>query len=108
MVPVERRKNNGMNYKNWPYWVKGGVTGFLVSFIVLSISIYISGSHYCWDVLDPVTQVASCTPQWNFSINFQGFLFITKISAELGMLGLGLGALIGHLYGKLKTHKQSL
>lgn len=80
-----------MNWKNWPYWVKGGIivvcSGVLIPVLlnkILNYKVYFS--------LLATTSDSYQTPAVFFILIPEWFIY---------------GAIFGYLYGKIKNRKQS-
>jgi len=85
-----------MNWKAWPYWVRGLLVGCVVGVLV---GIYILLNQE--DLLNQPTCLAIgiCDPYISLPL-----LYITL--ASLFVACSLLGAFLGHLYGKFKNRKQ--
>jgi hypothetical protein len=106
-----------MNWKNWPYWVRGVIVGLLIFVILFVVYMLFSGHLPDWLVyifLIPmfIPMIISghvtpyfCTP------TISNFLFddclITGVIIAVIFTFMELlicGALIGWFYGKIKSH----
>lgn len=95
-------KNDKMNWKNLPYWLKGGIIGltigllyglFSIILIVLVILGYLPASPF---------NLGTQSPKFLFLIiPFIGTLIQTSILFVIG-------SLIGYIYGKVKLRKEAL
>ena len=105
-----------MGWKDWSYWIRGGIIGVIVGMIAIPASIAIALASDC---------VSDCTPIWAklFSL-FSGWLIII-IDKSLYLLGMGriagfletpllilvpvtyflYGSIIGWIIGKIKSKK---
>lgn len=83
-----------MNWKNWPYWVKGGIFGTILS-IVFEIAI-------TYSILS-VPKINPSEPTRGIVVEIDPENFINYIMISL--VFLFIGALIGYVYGKIKQRK---
>jgi len=68
-----------MGWKNWSYWLRGGVVVLFVYILVIDI----------------------------YTMDFMGWTFDFWLNTLLGLiLSFGFGALIGFIYGKIKNRKK--
>ncbi len=83
-----------MGWKNWSYWLRGGVIGLILGF-VLEFGILITAK--------------SCA-DWSFSTCsiLENIINKTILSLAWGVVGIILGIIIGWLYGKIKNRKQEV
>ncbi len=93
-----------MHWKNWPYWVKGGVIAGIVTLIIGGYYILYDGrSDVLTAIYAPGLSALFISKGGLFSGNnpslFEEFFAIT-------LNGFVYGVLIGWLYGKFKNRKQ--
>src|SRR3989344_2379867 len=102
-----------MNFKNWPYWVKGGVVGI---FTVTILSLIPAGGFHGGRIwfLAPIFPllligdrevVGRLFKFFNIDDIHNPILANIKIALFLLLLYFVAGAIIGWLYGKFKNHK---
>lgn len=93
-----------MNWKSWPYWVKGGIVAGVLSFIIGLYYILYGGlrSDILTAIYAPGLSVLFISKGGLFSGNhpslFEEFFAIT-------LNGCVYGVIIGWLYGKIKNRK---
>lgn len=105
-----------MGWKNWSYWLKGGVITFSADFIIVLLIIFTShkSESIGWGLI--FTQIP-------FSFTLLGFFskilcypvsINTASACEIPLAIIGgliswfiIGALIGWIYGKIKNRNQS-
>ena len=112
-----------MGWKNWPYWVRGGITGIIVSIIypllIFFIAVMLNAMQNKF-LLDQPIAIIFIIPM--FFLFFALFAFgISSASGSLQLftllysIGLILlhfityfviGAIIGLVYGKIKKRKE--
>jgi len=80
-----------MNWKNWPYWVKGGAIAFVATMTISTVSWY----FYFWP------NISTDCFQWNCDANR-----INKLLVEFIIGGTVVGFIIGTFYGKFKNRKK--
>lgn len=94
-----------MNWKNWPYWVKGALAGVILFplLYVLLAGLRQINVNMVWQTVllfcvptGPTLEMAECLVPYAFS------LVITFV-AEFILIG----AIIGWLYGKIKNRNTS-
>ena len=102
-----------MNWKNWPYWVKGGIIGAIVMILIIGVD-YVGACYggtkqeFC----GYFTIMASLPLAFLLLGKLTAFeIFSTKVSITEYMVSAVilyfiLGAFIGFLYGKYKSRKQ--
>lgn len=106
-----------MGWKDWPYWLRGGIIGFVIGLIPLILSqiFLIKGLLaviYGVFVLPPELILLNIIPASLKNIFFDmGSCFILCIPRFLGFLVIALfyflvGALIGSIISKIKSIKQ--
>lgn len=86
-----------MNWKNLPYWVRGGVA-LVVSNVALNIfdySIYTANIHSSWDYKPGIWHFLFTTS--SVSLNY----FLQYLTYLL------VGMLLGWLYGKIKNRNKT-
>ncbi len=92
-------KHTFMHWKNWPYWVKGGVVGGIM-LLLPSILIAVN-KKVMWSVI-----LLFCNPA--VSTEMSECLVVYAFSSVIALLVefiLG-GIVLGHFYGKFKNRKQ--
>jgi len=99
-----------MGWKDWSYWLKGGVIGICIG-IILSVLIWteIYSTDWLWDIMvSPNFSLAGWITGL-FSCNLRGlgcFGLDAIISNALTIFEfIIVGALIGWIYGKIKNRK---
>ncbi len=95
-----------MNWKKWPYWVRGGVVGVLFAVFL------VGGFHYCPSVgVDGKTNFQCLL--WAIPLSIGEFIFYGLFDFPLPLflfveiiIWFILFALLGWLYGKIKNRKK--
>lgn len=97
---------NLKKWKNWPYWFKGGITvvSVYILFIILILAIYKPFFDSCGHM--------GCNSDWIIILSGFPTIFIPlQYHFMLGVSVLAffqyflIGALIGYIYGKIKSKK---
>ena len=80
-----------MNFKSWPYSIKGGIVGLIVA---IPIS-YVQGRKNCLFLSD-VPHDLACSE------------FITALLSGVSIIlvGVVIGSILGYFYGKFMSRKQ--
>ncbi len=93
-MPKTKEELNKMSWKNWSYWLNGGVVGFIVSFLIIYLDDFIRGTRFNLPV--------------SFVVDWFGMYEMGEImSVPYTIFGcIIIGVLIGFLYGKIKNRKQ--
>jgi len=81
-----------MFWKNWPSWLKGGLIGliiYIIYFLVVIFTIYTRGEQW----------------KLGMAMGWLGSMFVTGFIITILQFFL-IGALIGWVYGKIKSKKQ--
>lgn len=93
-----------MNYKNWPYWVKGLSTGFVIGLFILAIALYPWNSALVfWIVLAAMYPGVLLGGPLLFGGGLPHFLYLPIINVVAYSI---IGAVIGYLYGKIKNRQK--
>ena len=85
-----------MNWKNWPYWVKMLVVGFVVGFLTDSYILFNQKDIFL--IKPTCLAIGICDPYVSLPLMYAtlaGFLIVCSL----------VGAFIGYLYGKIKNRK---
>ncbi len=93
------------NWKYWPYWVKGGIRGIVFA-VIISLALAIFGIVAL--IKNPFFLVAEYLARLPMYCN--DFCKINHLGTILPIFLIetfALGAIIGHLYGKIKNRKLS-
>ncbi|MBI2631989.1 hypothetical protein HYW75_03225 [Candidatus Pacearchaeota archaeon] len=92
-----------MGWKNWPYWLKGGVIGIIFIYLILLLGIFniLNENSFLYILLLPALVVFFYFP-YTFNLGGYEWQFITY-----SIYGLIIGALIGWIYGKIKKKKET-
>jgi|WetSurMetagenome_2_1015567.scaffolds.fasta_scaffold993534_1 hypothetical protein len=108
--------NNFMGWKNWPYWLKGGIIGLILMFalpLILIISSFGFNCNSCWNALLGLSYLATpiLLPILFIISRFDGCTgeacigrIIFVIPALMGESFI-IGAIIGLIAGKIKNKK---
>lgn len=99
-----------MSWKDWPYWLKGGIITLILSISIIPIIFYEAAEDlFLWlriIIIIPFTLIKII-----FSLNMVCYLLCTPETwFHWGILFLFwflVGALIGWLYGKFKDKKST-
>lgn len=95
-----------MHWKNWPYWGKGAIIGFVIGSIILAISRYAGSGAVLFFVtlfaMLPGIVVNDLLSQPSSS----GIPDMSNVPYVNIFSYLIIGAAIGYLYGKIKNRKQ--
>ena len=96
-----------MNWKNWPYWVRGGVVTGILSVVIGAYYILYDGlrSDILTTIYSPVLSVLFMSKGGLFSGNSPS-LFETFFAITLN--GFAYGVIVGWLYGKIKNRNKLL
>jgi len=92
-----------MKWNRWPYWVRGGVLGALISFCVSALSVY-GGSS----IVGTIATIFFLLMAFPLLLLFQDFIpqdFRTVVI--LTSIYFILGTILGWLYGKMKKSEAS-
>ena len=101
-----------MSWKNWPYWLKGGVIGVILIIVFFIIIVSISNTskgctswenspYYCISIIGASFLIAVVTGSRNMM-----FLYISTGITNIIIVFI-VGSLIGLIYGKIKNRKES-
>lgn len=106
-----------MNWKHWPYWVKGLCIGFVIFVVLISLAYFLNDARIAPDWSNYITLFFSGIP-----LMTARFLIVPLFCTDTGWFAcivpalittailtliefLLVGALLGHLYGKRKAKK---
>jgi|GEM_PF-5437413 hypothetical protein len=96
-----------LHWKQWPYWVKGGIIGLSLFLSILALVFFVLVPNYfdsCITSLNPElnNQGAGCVQFDSVlgTIWILTFNFVTPIIFIVG------GIILGHLYGKNKNRRK--
>ncbi len=95
-------------WKNWPYWVRGGVIGILVAVLFDAILLYYS-SQSCPTGGDSLNTGQGCFFSWlelKWAVRSMWFNTLGIRSVYVLVIFSSLGSSFGWLYGKIKNRKQ--
>ena len=89
-------------WKNWPYWVRGGIIGGIIGLFML-IALWLCSSYMMHCLLEPIETIdvggGSCYFKDYFSVSSLIYFGIPTFITVL------VGLFIGWLYGKIKNRK---
>ena len=100
-----------MSWKDWPYWLKGGLIGLVSAFIIIPLlkilcpylgyDIHGLGKNSVCNFLLITTMLMGI---FIYLISFRNdLLSLVLFFILLGLIFFGIGALIGRIYGKIKS-----
>jgi hypothetical protein len=91
-----------MGWKNLSYWLKGGVFGFILSFLVIVYRLYVS--KICFDGVGR----GECISELSiiFSSNLKDVYATYFYLIPEFVLAITAGVLIGWIYGRIKQRKR--
>ncbi len=106
-----------MHWKNWPYWVKGAILSLVIFAILLFIQFQLSdyrNSHVWLNYLRRFFSYIPVAITWKLIVPLSCKVaphclnpdLVTAISLYL-IEYLGIGALLGYLYGKIKNRDKA-
>ena len=97
-----------MGWKNWPYWVKGIIYGFLIALLIILLLIFL-------DFSESVDTIKTCLCDNGYYGNAKTFcsdersglaciniMFVSIIFSILFIISILIGAIIVFIYGKIK------
>ena len=96
-----------MNWKSWPYWVKGGIVALFISLVALVVGIWLgfAGELILLPFLAGPTMIANLLFGFKIlSFDSLNLMFLWVLVVYLVFYFL-FGAFIGYLYGKIKNRK---
>lgn len=93
-----------MAWKDWSYWLKGGIIGFLILVLLFVIDIFIKPFTMCFGNCDNLPQLLLIIQSIIDSLGARAFSgnlqhWITTILSYCI-----IGSIIGFIYGKIKKH----
>lgn len=97
-----------MGWKDWSYWLKGGIIGLIISTIVIVIALLqlINYAIIKWPLLilinlfaNQYVAISQCSGD-----SCIGFLFFVPLLVFIEFFVIG--AIIGWIYGKIKQRKE--
>ncbi len=95
-----------MNWKNLPYWVKGGITGLFIEVLYFFIGLLIpSFGEILTDTLAVIFKPAL------YLLNIFGFqqkLALGSLISYITFSFILYGIIVGYLYGKIKNRSQKI
>ena len=114
-------------WKNWPYWLKGGVTFSIISLVLslmitkyMPLNIILSGTNFVW-ILIPSIIISNIPIFTLFLLGFNektvnllnafpdAWYFATPNLYALIFISIFyfiVGSIVGWVYGKIKSRKQ--
>jgi hypothetical protein len=117
-----------MNWKNWPYWLKGGIIGSLTYLIIIVPSLYFTindigifdniGFNFYLILSLPSAVIpffGNCSFNYGFNPSKYSYCDIFGfVTGSLPVVALFfsfityfiIGGIIGYIYGKIKNRKQ--
>jgi len=94
-----------MNWKSWPYWVKGALLGIIFAIIFAMVIVSISNpSPGGPSATEVAFLLGIMVIGETFGYSFDFFYWSSAVIVHLGIFAL-IGALIGYLYSKFKNRK---
>lgn len=82
-----------MNWKSWPYWVGGGIIGFIVAIP----NSYIQGRKNCLNLSDAP-----------YHLKCSEFSTAVFSGLSIAVTGIVIGSILGYLYGKFKNRRKMI
>lgn len=112
---------NKMGWKNWPYWLKGGMIGFFIGLvwsifvnplliIIFGIFFEYIGRYNLFLDYGWILTFTYMLPCGNTGENAFGCMLTVGLAFSLFtylVLGLIIGTIIGLIYGKIKKKKET-
>ncbi len=92
-----------MGWKNWSYWLRGGVMGGIIFFILFG-DIFAYSFNFISYAFIPLSFLKKIFVLLGIKMSSIFNIFITFIFMLLE--GFILGSLIGYIYGKIKNRKK--
>jgi len=88
-----------MGWKDWPYWLKGGIIGTVLATLIILIVGFIALS-ICYENCPPFIKNS-------LFIFILPSYFLPGVIADVAIIiwNFLIGALIGFIYGKIKSRK---
>mgnify|MGYP001560911697 FL=1 len=94
-----------MGWKDWSYWLKGGIIGLVIAILFIILSLFIPTK--CIGLTE---DGQACTPPKgieSITFNLNSLLYALDKILLLILLLIVIGSIIGFIYGKIKSRKKS-
>lgn len=98
-----------MNWKNWPYWLKGALILLVTGIILNYVEFFVLDNGTCLNLsaLGNSEDYGASLPLWCHFLSPGAYLPIVPLRIPTLLIGWAFyGTILGWLYGKIKTRKQ--